>query len=53
MRCTMRTSPFEDLDLLAIASPFPVYRRSHQRITAMNREADRRCWMGWSGAASG
>ncbi len=32
--------PFEDLDLLAIASPFPVYRRSHQRITAMNREAD-------------
>ena len=33
--------PFEDLDLLAIASPFPVYRRSHQRITEMNREADR------------
>ncbi len=33
--------PFEDLDLLAIASPFPVYRRAHQRITAMNREADR------------
>jgi putative flavoprotein involved in K+ transport len=33
--------PFEDLDLLAIASPFPVYRQSHQRITAMNREADR------------
>ena len=33
--------PFEDLDLLAIASPFPVYRRSHQRITAMNRDADR------------
>jgi thioredoxin reductase len=32
--------PFEDLDLLAIASPFPVYRRSHQRITAMNGEAD-------------
>ena len=32
--------PFEDLDLLAIASPFPVYRRSHQQITAMNREAD-------------
>jgi putative flavoprotein involved in K+ transport len=32
--------PFEDLDLLAIASPFPAYRRSHQRITAMNREAD-------------
>jgi cation diffusion facilitator CzcD-associated flavoprotein CzcO len=34
-------APFEDLDLLAIASPFPVYRRAHQRITAMNREADR------------
>jgi putative flavoprotein involved in K+ transport len=34
-------APFEDLDLLAIASPFPVYRRSHQRIAAMNREADR------------
>jgi putative flavoprotein involved in K+ transport len=33
--------PFEDLDLLAIASPFPVYRRAHQRITAMNRDADR------------
>ena len=33
--------PFEDLDLLAIASPFPVYRRAHQRITAANREADR------------
>jgi Flavin-binding monooxygenase-like len=31
---------FGDLDLLAIASPFPVYRRSHQHITAMNREAD-------------
>jgi cation diffusion facilitator CzcD-associated flavoprotein CzcO len=33
--------PFEDLDLLAIASPFPIYRRSHQRFTATNREADR------------
>jgi putative flavoprotein involved in K+ transport len=33
--------PFEDLDLLAISFPFPIYRRSHQRITAMNREADR------------
>jgi putative flavoprotein involved in K+ transport len=32
---------FEDLDLLAIASPFPVYRRSHRRLTAMNRAADR------------
>ena len=33
--------PFEDLDLLATSFPFPVYRRSHQRVTAMNREADR------------
>ncbi len=33
--------PFEDLDLLATSFPFPVYRRSHQRITAINREADR------------
>jgi cation diffusion facilitator CzcD-associated flavoprotein CzcO len=33
--------PFEDLDLLAASFPFPLYRRSHQRITAMNREADR------------
>jgi cation diffusion facilitator CzcD-associated flavoprotein CzcO len=33
--------PFEDLDLLATSFPFPVYRHSHQRITAMNREADR------------
>ncbi|MEO9189500.1 MAG: NAD(P)/FAD-dependent oxidoreductase [Acetobacteraceae bacterium] len=33
--------PFEDLDLLAASFPFPVYRRSHQRITAMNRAADR------------
>jgi len=33
--------PFEDLDLLATSFPFPVYRRSHQRITAMNRAADR------------
>jgi len=32
--------PFEDLDLLAISFPFPVYRQSHQRITAMNRKAD-------------
>jgi putative flavoprotein involved in K+ transport len=32
--------PFDDLDLLAIASPFPVYRRSHQRLTDKNREAD-------------
>ncbi len=34
-------APFEDLDLLATSFPFPIYRRSHQRITAMNREADR------------
>jgi putative flavoprotein involved in K+ transport len=33
--------PFEDLDLLATSFPFPIYRRSHQRITVMNREADR------------
>jgi putative flavoprotein involved in K+ transport len=33
--------PFDDLDLLAISSPFPVYRRSHQRLTAKNREADK------------
>jgi putative flavoprotein involved in K+ transport len=33
--------PFDDLDLLAIASPFPVYRRSHQRLTEKNREADK------------
>jgi cation diffusion facilitator CzcD-associated flavoprotein CzcO len=33
--------PFEDLDLLATSFPFPVYRQAHQRITAMNREADR------------
>ena len=32
---------YEDLDLLATSFPFPVYRRSHQRITAMNRVADR------------
>jgi cation diffusion facilitator CzcD-associated flavoprotein CzcO len=31
---------FEDLDLLATSFPFPIYRRSHQRITAMNRAAD-------------
>jgi putative flavoprotein involved in K+ transport len=33
--------PFEDKDLLAISLPFPVLRRAHQRMTAMNREADR------------
>jgi len=33
--------PFEDLDLLATSFPFQVYRQSHQRITAMNREADK------------
>jgi putative flavoprotein involved in K+ transport len=33
--------PFEDLDLLAASFPFAVYRQSHQRITRMNREADR------------
>jgi cation diffusion facilitator CzcD-associated flavoprotein CzcO len=33
--------PFEDKDLLATSFPFPVYRRSHQRMTAMNRVADK------------
>lgn len=33
--------PFEDRDLLAISFPFPVYRRSHQHMVKMNREADR------------
>jgi putative flavoprotein involved in K+ transport len=33
--------PFDDLDLLAVGSPFPVYRQAHQRITAANRAADR------------
>ena len=32
--------PFEDKDLLATSFPFPVYRRAHQRMTAMNRHAD-------------
>ncbi len=33
--------PFEDLDLLATASPFPIYKRSHQQITVSNAEADK------------
>ena len=33
--------PFEDRDLLAISSPFPVYKRAHQLMTERNREADR------------
>jgi len=33
--------PFEDLDLLAISSPYPIYQRSHQQITRKNAEADR------------
>jgi cation diffusion facilitator CzcD-associated flavoprotein CzcO len=33
--------PFEDKDLLAVSFPFPVYRRSHQLMTAKNREADK------------
>jgi putative flavoprotein involved in K+ transport len=33
--------PFEDCDLLATSFPFPVYRRAHQRMTAMNRVADK------------
>jgi putative flavoprotein involved in K+ transport len=32
--------PFEDKDILATSFPFPVYKRAHQRITAMNRQAD-------------
>lgn len=31
---------FEDKDLLATSFPFPIYRRAHQRMTAMNRHAD-------------
>lgn len=33
--------PFEDKDLLATSFPYPIYRRSHQRMTAMNQQADR------------
>lgn len=33
--------PFEDKDLLAASFPFPVYRRSHQLMTAKNRSADK------------
>jgi putative flavoprotein involved in K+ transport len=33
--------PFEDRDLLATSFPYPIYRRSHQRMTAMNRHADK------------
>lgn len=33
--------PFEDLDLLAMSFPYPVYKRSHQQITKKNAEADR------------
>ena len=32
---------FEDCDLIATSFPYPVYARSHQRITRMNAEADR------------
>jgi putative flavoprotein involved in K+ transport len=31
---------FEDCDLIAIGSPYPIYERSHQHITRMNAEAD-------------
>ena len=31
----------ETLDLLAIASPYPIYQRAHQQITKKNAEADR------------
>ncbi len=33
--------PFEDKDLLATSFPYPVMRRSHQRMAAMNAHADR------------
>ena len=33
--------PFEDKDLLATSFPYPVMRRAHQRMVAMNRHADR------------
>ena len=32
--------PFEDKDLLATSFPYPVMRRAHQRMVAMNRKAD-------------
>jgi cation diffusion facilitator CzcD-associated flavoprotein CzcO len=32
--------PFEDLDLIAISSPYPIYARSHQQITKKNADAD-------------
>ena len=31
---------FDDCDLIAIASPYPIYERSHQHITKMNAKAD-------------
>jgi len=33
--------PFEDKDLLAVSSPFPIYRRAHRLITEKNRVADK------------
>lgn len=33
--------PFEDCDLIAVSSPYPIYERSHQQITKKNAEADR------------
>lgn len=32
---------FEDCDLIATASPYPIYARAHRQITAKNAEADR------------
>jgi putative flavoprotein involved in K+ transport len=32
---------FEDCDLIAVSSPYPIYERSHQQITRKNAEADR------------
>lgn len=33
--------PFEDCDLIATASPYPIYSRSHQQLTIKNAEADK------------
>jgi putative flavoprotein involved in K+ transport len=32
---------FEDCDLIAAASPYPIYERSHQQLTKKNAEADK------------
>lgn len=33
--------PFEDCDLIATSVPYPIYERSHKRITIDNAEADK------------